>query len=50
MTEFQKNEEKVNIALSELEQSLDWFEDDALFVLLTEFRRKLMTVIQGSQR
>lgn len=46
MTTKQEHEERLRIALSEVEQELDWFDTDEAFVKLAEFSAELWRVLK----
>lgn len=46
MTIREEHEGKVRLALSELEESLDWFDNDEAFVLFVQFEAKLLEVLR----
>lgn len=45
MTDYEKHRERLNVALSEVEEALDYFDDDEAFIIFTELSSKLKSCV-----
>lgn len=45
MTLLEEKQQRLKIALSEVEEALDWYDDDDAFVAFAEFQTRILAIV-----